>query len=246
MNHINYAWQLLESKSFSYDDLARTDLISLIQEHPGRCLELGCHAGKTGEVIKEKFDNVHYTGVEINPHTSAIAKSRLDKVITDELSATELVAHPDCQRPFDTIIAADVLEHLYNPWSYLEQFQSLLTPQGKIYLSIPNSRNYWLIEQLICGHWSYESAGLLDITHIRFFTLTECLKMFHQTGYQVLRCESVADSRIHFNGDFHASTDTHGKHFSLHNVDAEMLKELSTLQFLFVIAKNNPMVVNDD
>jgi 2-polyprenyl-3-methyl-5-hydroxy-6-metoxy-1,4-benzoquinol methylase len=132
---------------------------------------------------------------------------------------------------------ADVLEHLYDPWANLVKLGRHLAPGGKVYASIPNARNYWLISELVQGRWTYQSAGLLDVTHIRFFTLRECQRMFAETGYQVEKIVSVRDPRVTLEGQFKAPVTLMDKWFSLHDVDQQTATELATMQFLFVLGR---------
>ena len=104
-------------------------------------------------------------------------------------------------------------------------------------ISVPNARNYWLISELIKGNFTYQTAGLLDVTHIRFFTLRECQRMFAETGFHVEKIVSVRDPRVHIEGEFKAPVTLMDKWFSLNDVDAQTARELSTLQFLFVLSR---------
>lgn len=232
-------WELLSQKGDAsfYPDSQRPELVGLVGRAPRRCLELGCHKGAMGAAVKAKFPGVHYTGIETNPLTAEVARDRIDAVVTEDLLDLDVSAHPAFAEPFDTLMLADVLEHLYDPWRYLLKLGTLLTPDAKIYASIPNVRNYWLIGELIKGNWAYQPAGLLDVTHIRFFTLRECQRMFAETGYAIEKIVSVRDPRVQLEGEFRTPVTIMGKWFSLNDVDAQTAMELSTIQFLFVLSR---------
>lgn len=84
---------------------------------------------------------------------------------------------------FDYIIFADVLEHLYNPQKVLENVKEYLKDDGYVLSTIPNVMHFSVVKQLINGRWTYEEAGILDKTHIRFFTKDEIIKLFDKSGY---------------------------------------------------------------
>jgi len=96
----------------------------------------------------------------------------------------------------DVIIAADVLEHLYNPWQALQRLKPLLAPGGAIYISLPNIRNLNILNALAKGEWQYAGAGILDVTHIRFFTKKQALEMLEQTGWQATEIRINPDPRL--------------------------------------------------
>lgn len=239
MDRIRFVWELLsyDGDTSFYPDSARPELVNLVETVPRRAFELGCHKGAMGAAMKTRFPGLHYTGLEINPKTAAVARERIDTVIEQDLLTIDPDAHEAFREPFDAVMLADVLEHLYDPWQALQRVGHLLAPGGKVYASVPNARNYWLISELIKGNFTYQPAGLLDVTHIRFFTLRECQRMFGETGYHVEKIVSVRDPRVHIEGEFKSPVTLMDKWFSLNDVDAQTARELSTLQFLFVLSR---------
>ncbi len=239
MNSNHFVWETLSHKGdvSNYPDSARPELTALMTGEPKRALELGCHKGAMGAAIKQRFSGLHYTGIEINPDTAAIARTRLDEVLCEDILLLDTGSHPAFSQPFDTLLLADVLEHLYNPWAVLLKLGRHLSPGAKVYASIPNMRNYWFISELIQGRWSYQTEGLLDVTHIRFFTLQECKRMFDETGYQVEKILSVRDPRVQPHGNFNTPLTLNNRWFALHEVDKQTAVELATLQFLFVLIR---------
>jgi O-antigen biosynthesis protein len=122
----------------------------------------------------------------------------------------------------------------------LVKLRTCLTPDAHLYVSVPNVRNWWLINELIQGRWNYQTAGLLDVTHIRFFTLAECRRMFAETGYRIEQALMTRDPRVALTGNFLEPVTLMTPDFALYNVDAAMAQELSALQFLFVLRPDTP------
>ena len=166
-----------------YDNVNRS-LLDLIDGTPRRVLELGCATGSCGQVLKERFPGLSVVGVDANRAAATAAQARLDKVICGRIEDIDFAAEGIAPREFDMVIAADILEHLVNPWRLLERLHQWLAPGAQLLASIPNVRNLRLLsEALQGGRWTYQTRGLLDVTHLRFFTLTEMYRMFHETGY---------------------------------------------------------------
>lgn len=235
----DFVWQRLSTPlDADYPDSARSELIALVSGHPTRALEIGCHKGATGAALKRKFYPLHYVGIEVNARAADVARTRLDEVIVGDILSMSIESHASLRVPFDLIVLSDVLEHLYDPWATLRRLRRLLAPKGRIYVSLPNVRNFALINRLAMGHWTYEPQGLLDITHIRFFTRAEAVRMFAETGFRVLAEESVLDPNIRRDQLPTTSINLSGDRVTLHNVDPQSALELATLQLLFALEKD--------
>lgn len=184
-----YAWQTcldVESQDAGhYLDFVNEPLLNLVAGTPRRVLELGCATGAFGEALKAKFPGASVVGIEPNRAAADVAAKRLDRVIVKRLEGLDLAAEGLAPGEFDLVIAADVLEHVTNPWDVLVRLKPFLAPNAQVCASIPNSRNLILVASLLDnGRWHYRERGLLDITHLRFFTVTEIRQMFEQTGYR--------------------------------------------------------------
>lgn len=147
-----------------------------------KVLEIGCGCGATLLKIKHECKAAELYGIELNEDAAIDARAFADVRSVDVENDT--LDYPE--NFFDYIIFADVLEHLYDPWKVLRRFRSCLSDSGVILASIPNTMHYTLIRELINGSWTYQDAGLLDRTHIRFFTKREITKMFVEAGYSSL------------------------------------------------------------
>ena len=181
----NYPWQQLDADlhfhSLSHD-YAPVGLLEMVSPPPREVLDVGCFCGGSGQWLKKQFPGVRLTGIEMLDKAANIAREKYNTVI---LSKFEDVDTSGWHSKFDAIIAADVLEHIYNPWVALKRLKPLLTPRGAIYISLPNIRNLNILMGLAGGEWRYASAGILDVTHIRFFTKAQALEMLQQTGWAV-------------------------------------------------------------
>ena len=151
---------------------------------PGKVLEIGCGEGTFAESIADAKER---WGVEPYPEAAAIARSRLDRA----LNATFDEAVADLPvRYFDTIVCNDVIEHVPDHDRFLCKIKDLLTDGGSLVGSIPNIRYYrTLFDLVFAKDWRYADAGILDRTHLRFFTeksLRGTLRA-HGFGIEVLR-----------------------------------------------------------
>jgi 2-polyprenyl-3-methyl-5-hydroxy-6-metoxy-1,4-benzoquinol methylase len=119
------------------------------------------------------------------PRVAELAKAKLNGVIVGDIEALEGL--PFSPEAFDYIIAGDVLEHLKDPWKVLEGLRMFLKGEGFIIASIPNVRNWRVIKDLVFkGEWRYVEAGILDDTHLRFFTKKTIMDMFTNCGYHMV------------------------------------------------------------
>lgn len=185
-----YVWQTcldLEGQDAThYPDTPNTGLLGFLPGTPRRVLELGCSTGAFGAELKKKFPEASVVGVEAGRSAAEIAAKRLDRVVCTRLEAFDLAAEGFAHGEFDAVIAADILEHLVNPWELLVRLKPFLAKDAIVMASIPNVRNLMLVEALLLhGRWTYADRGLLDVTHLRFFTLESVRRLFSETGYRV-------------------------------------------------------------
>ncbi len=152
-------------------------------------LELGCSSGYLSRFLKEDL-GCYVVGVDIDQEALHEAAQFCDQAFVADLDDPrwlELIAG----EKFDTILCADVLEHLKNPVAVLANLKAYLNPKGRILASIPNIAHASIRLELLQGHFDYESLGILDDTHLHFYTMDGCITMFMQAGYQ---CYDIAFS----------------------------------------------------
>ncbi len=158
-----------------------------------RVLEVGCASGKFGSALKAQR-NCEVWGIEIFPPAAEVAAQRLDKVLVANVETGSL---PLPVGYFDCVIYNDILEHLRDPWQHLRDIQPHLRPGGHVIASIPNVRHHQVMNDVYFrGEWRYQSAGILDQTHLRFFTKTSIREMFEGVGYTVQRLEGINGAKL--------------------------------------------------
>jgi 2-polyprenyl-3-methyl-5-hydroxy-6-metoxy-1,4-benzoquinol methylase len=152
---------------------------------PGRVLDIGCGQGGFGAALKARSADRQVFGIEPTD-AAARASAVLDDVVQG--SFPDDLPRDWCN--FDVLTFMDVLEHFADPWATLRACTPLLAPGGKVMAQIPNIRCVKTsVELLVHGRWEYEDIGLLDRTHLRFFTRSSILQLFDQCGFTVERIE---------------------------------------------------------
>lgn len=168
----------------------RPEVISLIPRVAQKILDVGCSAGKLGARLKSERPFVEIAGIELNPEAAKIATDHLDKVVVSDIEQTGSL--PFDKSYFDSIIFADVLEHLRNPEAVLRNMRSLLKDDGCIICSVPNVRHQSvLLDLLVKGQWEYTDEGIMDRTHLRFFTLNSIIKLLADTDFVIETVKTV-------------------------------------------------------
>jgi O-antigen biosynthesis protein len=147
-----------------------------------RVVDFGCATGYFAQFLKQR--GCYVVGVELNPEAAKVADYHCDQVVVADLDFTSLLeVLPD--QKFEVAVFGDVLEHLRNPWQVLEATRQLLQPGGYVVASIPNIAHGAVRLALLQGRFDYAELGLLDNTHLRFFTRKTVQELFEQAGYAV-------------------------------------------------------------
>jgi len=175
-------------KPKGYYESTREDMVRYIPEATKTTLEFGCGFGGFSALLKERF-NTESWAVEIDKTAAQEAAKKLDRVINADANES-LKDIPE--NYFDCIILFDILEHLVDPYRLLCALKSKLTSEGIIVASIPNIRYYRIFVDLVVhGNWDYKDQGILDKTHLRFFTRKSILKMFDKLGFKIFIFEGI-------------------------------------------------------
>lgn len=145
-----------------------------------KVLDIGCNTGYLGEALINKKD-CYVFGIDFSREALKIAKKKLNKTKRFDL---EKYQNPRINEKFDVIIFADVLEHVRYPKRLLNIYKNLLSEKGIIIASVPNVANIKNRFNLFCGNWDYTRIGILDETHLRFFTKKTAMNLFKKSGYK--------------------------------------------------------------
>jgi SAM-dependent methyltransferase len=174
-------------KSAAYFGNPRTDIAPLLPERIDRVLEVGCGSGATMRWIRTQRSVHHAVGIELFPEAARLAAATFDLLLSGNVETMSL---PEGR--FDLIIALDVLEHLVDPWLAVRRLQAMLSDDGAMVVSLPNISHYSVsIPLLFRDRWRYQSDGLLDRTHLRFFTRETTLDLLTSGGLIVDKVEHV-------------------------------------------------------
>ncbi|ARU06287.1 glycosyl transferase family 2 [Comamonas serinivorans] len=170
----------------------RTSLSVIASQIPphARILDLGCGSGAIGQYLSRQGAAVTIDGLTISDDEARLARAVYRRVEVANLDDCDLVALFG-QGQYDVIVCADVLEHVRGSERVLAQCRQLLAPGGKALLSIPNAGYAGLIAELMAGEFRYRAEGLLDETHVRFFTRQTLLRFLQAGGWAVDRFEVI-------------------------------------------------------
>ena len=186
----NPAWKVLGSGGGARVDTpyeageGRPEIDCVVLNPPQRLLDIGCADGMVSKRLRQKYPGLFCWGVEISQAADE-AEKHLDRVTRcslTEAGEAEIQLLPTMV----TVLLLDVLEHMYDPWGTLCFLARHLAPTAQLIISLPNIGYAAVLQDLANGYWQYQLTGLLDVTHIRFFTLFEMEKMFYETGFRIV------------------------------------------------------------
>ncbi|MDA8154373.1 MAG: glycosyltransferase [Acidithiobacillus sp.] len=221
----------------AYHNHPRPELIQSFFRSPRVVLEVGCGGGATGRLIKEKWPESMVVGMDVDAESLSLAQTVLDVVIRAEKDPcdTDMVEQSKGLiglGTVDTLILADVLEHLENPWKVLRWLRGFLRADAQIIVSLPNVRNLGVLAGLRAGHWRYAVSGILDVTHLRFFTRESAILLLSACGYEVVNQNAVWDVRLVQQGRPGCTSLINLDGCALHGVSPADFDEMAALQHL--------------
>lgn len=177
----NYA-KIFEEMGYSGAHLEALKLIGMNK----RVLDIGCSSGHLIKAIREKLGGV-VDGIEVNAEKAKLAAKIARKAYVGSVEDPELI--DQLTETYDILLILDVLEHLNDPLFVLKNIRRLLVDDGYLIASVPNIANWRMRLSLLMGRFEYQEAGLLDKSHLRFFTLKSLKEMFNEAGYRIVNLD---------------------------------------------------------
>lgn len=178
----------MDKKKDSYYSCDRLEMLDLIPEKIKTTIEFGCSNGIFSRAIKEKLATESW-GVDIDVEATKKATKILDKVILgDAFEVLEILPRDY----FDCVICNDFLEHIINPKDFLIALKPHLKNNAYLVCSLPNVR-YWknIAELIFKKDWRYRESGILDYTHLRFFTEKSMKRLIQESGLKIERMKGL-------------------------------------------------------
>lgn len=183
----------MENKAFKnkddrYYNIEKSRMVPFFPQGPNVVLDLGCATGRLGRKLRELNKACELVGVEIFEPAAEEAKKHYDALYLGDLECLTL----PYKEYFDFVICGDILEHLRQPEEIVKKIHIWLKEGGILISSIPNIR-YWRIlrDLVIFGKWEYCEVGILDNTHLRFFTRQSFLKLLEKFNFSVIYNEML-------------------------------------------------------
>jgi 2-polyprenyl-3-methyl-5-hydroxy-6-metoxy-1,4-benzoquinol methylase len=215
MNNINLSYFRHERKPLSVH----------IPQGNFRILDVGCGAGYFGAYLKKSGKASKVYGIELYKDAADEAAKHLDRVLCADLDSLDLstLRNEWGDHPFDVIVCADVLEHVKNPWKLLTDLAELLAPGGKVVVSLPNVRHWSVLFPLLFkGQWNYQEAGIMDRTHLRFFSKSTASELIQRANLCLASTSPLMGPRAQ----------------TLSKISCYLLEEFLAEQYVFVAVRN--------
>ena len=184
--------QYAEKEFWYYEQAERTEMLDFIEsKNIKKILDVGCSTGGFVKKLKAKYQCEAW-GIEPFFDAYKVAEEVLDVTVNGTVEdSLKIIA----KEKFDHIFFIDVLEHLENPWDILKTIKSNLAVNGRIVASIPNIRYYPVILGLLrYSDFRYVQSGVLDKTHLRYFTRKSMIRMFEESGFRVIEMRPINKS----------------------------------------------------
>lgn len=170
---------MVDQRALSYET-PRAEIAARVPDTARRVLDLGCATGGLATLLPA----AEVTGIELDPGYAAAAERHCARVVQADVEQLARDGLEGLGR-FDCLVAADVLEHLVDPWSAFNAYARLLDPGGVAVVSLPNVAHWSTYAALVKGSWPRNAEGIHDATHLRWFTLRDARELVEQAGLEV-------------------------------------------------------------
>ena len=159
----------------------RKEILPYVPKVKGRILDVGCSSGNFSRLLKDEWGcEVH--GIEVNPKAAEIAADKIDRVFCGD--AVDVLSKVPSNY-YDLVTMNDVLEHMVNPYDFLNALHDKISPTGIIFAIVPNIRYHKALAKILYQkEFEYEDEGIFDRTHLRFFTKKSIKRMFDECNYE--------------------------------------------------------------
>jgi 2-polyprenyl-3-methyl-5-hydroxy-6-metoxy-1,4-benzoquinol methylase len=152
-------------------------------------LDVGCAVGYIGEFLRRHPPRRWLAAIELDSRAAAQARPHYDQLVVGSIEEQDVWDR--LERNVDAMIFGDVLEHTSDPVRVLQMAESHLTDEGIVIVSMPNVAHVKVRLRLLIGRFEYEEWGIMDRTHLRFFTRQTAQKMLRESGFEVLHSEPI-------------------------------------------------------
>ena len=166
-------------------EIANLDLLKIIPRNVQYLLEVGCSSGALAREYKIINPNCHYKGMEIQDSYAELAKRYCDSIVVGDIECQDEFFW-DANAKIQCWIFADVLEHLKNPWECLKKIYNVIPEDGSVIACIPNIQHWSVPVNISLGNFRYQDIGLMDKTHLRWFTRRTIIELFESSGFDVI------------------------------------------------------------
>lgn len=174
-----------------YHGHPRREMVPFVPPGARTLLDVGCGAGAFAATLREARPGapLEIWGVELDAAAAARARGAVDRVLVGDAVARvgELA-----DGAVDCVVCNDVLEHLSEPAALLRQVRRVLAPGGALVASVPNVRYFFnVVDLVVHGRWDYVDEGILDRTHLRFFTRDSLRRLLVDEGFDVMTLQGI-------------------------------------------------------
>lgn len=209
-----------------YYTTARREVLPWLPQKVSRILDVGCGTGQTTRFIREQHTLAWAGGIEYVDAVADQALPYFDQLWRGDAALVPLETHI-LPASLDVVLCLDVLEHMVDPWAFIQRVSPLIAHKGRLILSVPNVRNFKFIMRLLLkGDFHYRDFGILDRTHLRFFVRETAINMGTCGGLKLVQAQSVQQWRFP------------DVRFLLKKITGAASDELTAKQWLIVVEKN--------